>query len=101
MSLRKLQRRLSDEGTTFQKQLNHTRKLLAKHYLSKTAMGSDEIACLLGYLELSSFLRTFSFWCGQSPSEWRRSHKDKQQIAAAAGYATGRMLHLSRLSYMR
>ncbi|MCH3925880.1 MAG: AraC family transcriptional regulator [Atopobiaceae bacterium] len=78
VSRRTLQRRLSDEGTTFQKQLNHTRELLAKHYLSTTAMGSDEIAYLLGHLELNSFLRAFSSWCGQSPSEWRRSHKDKQ-----------------------
>lgn len=77
VSRRTLQRRLSDEGTKFQKQLNHTRELLAKHYLSMTAMGTDEIACLLGSLELSSFPRAFVFWCGESPSEWRKAHSAK------------------------
>ncbi len=76
VSRRTLQRRLSEEGTTFQKQLNHTRELLAKHYLSTTVMGTDEIAYLLGYLELNSFLRAFSSWCGESPSEWRKSHRE-------------------------
>ncbi len=76
VSRRTLQRRLSEEGTTFQKQLNHTRELLAKHYLSTTAMGTDEIAYLLGYLELNSFLRAFSSWCGESPSEWRKGHRE-------------------------
>jgi AraC-like DNA-binding protein len=77
VSRRTLQRRLSDEGTTFQKQLNHTRELLAKHYLSTTAMGTDEIAYLLGYLELNSFLRAFVSWCGESPSEWQKAHSAK------------------------
>jgi hypothetical protein len=45
---------------------------LAKHYLKTTAMGTDQIAYLLGYLELNSFLRAFSSWCDMSPSEWRR-----------------------------
>lgn len=57
VSRRTFQRRLSDEGTTFQKQLNHARELLAKHYLSAAALGTEEIAYLLGYLELNSFLR--------------------------------------------
>lgn len=76
MSRRSLQRKLGGEGTTFQKQLNHTRELLAKHYLSTTTMGTDQIAYLLGYLELNSFLRAFSAWCGMSPSEWRKRHRE-------------------------
>ena len=76
MSRRSLQRRLGEEGTTFQKQLNHTRELLAKHYLGTTSMSTDQIAYLLGYLELNSFLRAFSTWCGMSPSEWRRTHME-------------------------
>lgn len=71
VSRRTLQRRLADEGTTFQAQLNHTRELLAKHYLGNSAMRTDEIAYLLGYAELNSFLRAFSAWTGTSPSEYR------------------------------
>ena len=37
VSRRTLQRKLGEEGTTFQKQLNHTRELLAKHYLGTTS----------------------------------------------------------------
>lgn len=74
VSRRTLQRKLGNEHTTFQKQLNHTRELLAKHYLQNTSMGTDEIAYLLGYLELNSFLRAVSVWCGESPSEWRKHH---------------------------
>lgn len=72
ISKRTLQRKLGEEDTTFQKQLNGTRELLAKHYLVTTAMSSDEIAYLLGYLELNSFIRAFSAWTGTSPSEYRR-----------------------------
>ncbi|WP_257210666.1 AraC family transcriptional regulator [Actinomyces ruminis] len=73
MSRRTMQRRLADEGTTFQAQLNHTRELLAKHYLGNTEMRTDEIAYLLGYIERNSFLRAFSAWTGTSPSEYRAS----------------------------
>ena len=76
MSRRTLQRRLSDEGMTFQKQLNHTRELLAKHYLYATALGTEEIAYLLGYLELSSFLRASAAWRGRSLPEWRKGHAE-------------------------
>lgn len=74
VSRRTLQRKLSSENTTFQKQLNHTRELLAKHYLQNTQMSSEEIAYLLGYLEHNSFLRAFTAWCGENPSEWRKHH---------------------------
>jgi AraC-like DNA-binding protein len=76
VSRRTLQRRLSDEGTTLKKQLNHTRELLAKHYLSAVALGTEEIAYLLGYLELNSFLRAFASWCGKRSSEWRKGHAE-------------------------
>ena len=76
VSRRTLQRRLSDEGTTFQKQLNHARELLAKHYLSAAALDTGEIAYLLGYLELSSFLRASASWRGRSLPEWRKGHAE-------------------------
>lgn len=76
VSRRTFQRRLSDEDTTFQKQLNHARELLAKHYLSAAALDTEEIAYLLGYLELNSFLRAFASWCGKSPSEWWKEHAE-------------------------
>lgn len=74
-SKRTLQRKLFKEGTTFQKQLNDTRQLLAKHYLLTTDMSGDEIAFLLGYQELNSFLRAFNLWTGMSLSQYRKTQK--------------------------
>lgn len=73
VSKRTLQRKLANEDTSFQKQLNGTRELLAKHYLRSTSMSSDEIAFLLGYQEVNSFLRAFSLWTGMSITEFRKS----------------------------
>lgn len=85
VSRRTLRRRLSDEGMTFQKQLNHARELLAKHYLSAAAAGTEGIAYLLGYLKLNSFLRAFASWRGKSPSEWRKEHAE-QGVQEPANY---------------
>jgi len=74
ISKRTLQRKLMEENTSFQKQLNATREILAKHYIKNTDMTSDDIAFLLGYQELNSFLRAFSVWTGMSVSEYRKQN---------------------------
>ena len=71
ISRRTLQRKLTEENTSFQKQLNGTRELLAKNYIKNTEMSSDDIAFLLGYQELNSFLRAFNAWTGMSVSEYK------------------------------
>lgn len=71
-SKRTLQRKLKEEKTTFQKQLNSTREILAVHYLRNTEMTTSDIAYLLGYQELNSFLRAFTIWKGMSVSEYRK-----------------------------
>ena len=77
VSKRTLQRKLSEEDTSFQKQLNGTRELLAKNYIRNTDMNSEDIAFLLGYQELNSFLRAFNTWTGMSVSEYRNKKEDK------------------------
>lgn len=71
-SKRSLQRKLQEEDTSFQKQLGHTRELLAKTYLANTDMTAEDIAFLLGYQEIGSFLRAFTIWTGQTVSEYRQ-----------------------------
>ena len=71
MSRRTLQRRLKEENTSFQRQLNHTRKLLAKNYLKNTKLSSEDIAYLLCYQDLNSFYRAFGFWTGKSITEYK------------------------------
>ncbi len=71
ISKRTLQRKLTEEDTSFQKQLNGTRELLAKNYIRNTEMSSEDIAFQLGYQELNPFLRAFSVWTGMSVSEYK------------------------------
>lgn len=72
ISKRTLQRKLSEEKTTFQKQLNSAREMLAIHYIRNTDMSAADIAYLLGYAELNSFLRAFTVWTGKSISAYRQ-----------------------------
>ena len=77
LSKRTLQRKLAEEGTTFQQQLNHTRELLAKNYLKNTNLPSEDIAFLLGYQDVTSFFRAFSFWTGQGVAEYKHSQREE------------------------
>ena len=79
-SKRSLQRKLQEENTNFQKQLNHTRELLAKYYVGSTGMRAEDIAYLLGYQDLSSFLRAFSAWTGTTVSGYRQEHFGRKGI---------------------
>ncbi len=72
VSKRTLQRKLGLENTTFQKQLNYTRELLAKNYIENSRMSSNDIAYLLGYQDLNSFLRAFSLWTGMNITEFKK-----------------------------
>ena len=74
-SKRSLQRKLQEEDTNFQKQLGHTRELLAKTYLANTDMTTEDIAFLLGYQEIGSFIRAFTVWTGRSVSEYQQQNR--------------------------
>lgn len=73
MSSRTLQRRLQDEGTTFQRTLDAVRRDLAQHYLTQSSMSSIEIAFMLGFEDPSSFTRAFQGWTGQTPAGMREA----------------------------
>lgn len=70
LSKRTLQRRLKDEQTSFNKQLNRTRELLVRNYL-KMNMTLDEIAFLVSYSDAKSLSRAFKMWTGMSVTEYR------------------------------
>jgi AraC-like DNA-binding protein len=71
VSERTLQRRLRDEGTTFDALLDETRFALASSYLRDPALGIAEIAWLTGYAELAAFYRAFRRWTGSTPAAYR------------------------------
>lgn len=79
ISSRTLQRRLQDEGFSFQRVLEEARHQLARHYLNNSYLELNEAAYLLGYEDGNSFVRAFRTWEGIPPARWR-----EQQRAQAA-----------------
>jgi AraC-like DNA-binding protein len=77
MSCRTLQRRISEESTSFRQLVSDARRELAKHYLLQPSLQLGEAACLLGYEDPNSFFRAFREWEGTTPSEWRDLQKKK------------------------
>ncbi|HKO50019.1 MAG TPA: AraC family transcriptional regulator ligand-binding domain-containing protein, partial [Polyangiaceae bacterium] len=72
MSERSLQRRLSDEGHSFDRLLDDLRHELAVRYLADKKIAIAEVAFLLGYSEPSAFHRAFKRWTGSTPSQVRQ-----------------------------
>jgi AraC-like DNA-binding protein len=70
MTERSLQRRLKDEGSSFQTLREQTRRELADRYLGED-LSLSEIAFLLGFSEPSAFFRAFKRWTGKTPLEHR------------------------------
>lgn len=74
LSTRTLQRRLTEEGVTFQHLMEEARRELARHYLLHSSLELNETAYLLGYEDANSFFRAFHEWEGTSPGQWRTLH---------------------------
>ncbi len=71
VSKRTLQRRLKEEGTTYQEVLDETRSDLSHHYLKQPQVSVVEISYLLGFQDPGSFYRAFHGWTGQTPADVR------------------------------
>jgi AraC-like DNA-binding protein len=71
ISNRTLQRRLSDEGTSFKFLMAQTRHEQAVAYLSDPSLEIKEVAFLVGYEDQNSFYRAFRSWEGETPANWR------------------------------
>ena len=74
LSTRTLQRRLTEQGITFQRLLEEARRELAHHYLLHSSRELNETAYLLGYEDANSFFRAFHHWEGTTPGQWKTSH---------------------------
>ncbi|MCY1349014.1 HTH-type transcriptional regulator VirS [compost metagenome] len=76
---RTLQRRLEQEGTSFQRLLDETRQGMAHHYLDDPSISMAQLAGLLGYSDASGFSRAFNRWFGVSPLKWQKRHSSNRQ----------------------
>lgn len=75
VSSRTLQRRLQEEGSSFQRVLDEARHQLARHYLNNSVLELNEAAYLLGYEDGNSFVRAFRTWEGVPPARWREEQR--------------------------
>ena len=73
MNSRTLQRRLSQEGVSYQKLLDDVRQSMAEDYLLNSELAIPEIALRLGFSETTSFHRKFKAMKGKTPGEFRAS----------------------------
>lgn len=83
VSMRSVQRRLANEGQSFESILNDTRRELALHYIESSDRSITEIAADTGFSGLSSFERWFKAQFAISPMQWRRAHCEHQTSFAA------------------
>ena len=71
MHERTLHRRLHEEGTSFQRELDAVRDEIARQLLDGSTMPIVRIAATLNYSSVSAFNRAFKRWTGVSPARWR------------------------------
>jgi AraC-like DNA-binding protein len=81
LSLRSLQRKLQEEGTSYQALLEELKCEFAIAYLHKPSLTISEIAYLLGYAEPSSFVRSFKRWTGETPQRFRQGGRSTTKPA--------------------
>ncbi|MBP5059946.1 AraC family transcriptional regulator [Pseudomonas chlororaphis] len=64
-----LKRRLSKHGTSFQEQLDQTRRDLALYLYQIKGYSNGEVADSLGFSDTTNFRRSFKRWTGRVPSD--------------------------------
>ena len=78
-----LQRRLREEGTSYQAVVDATRRDMAIRYLTKTTLRADEIASVLAYRDANSFSRSFRRWTGKAPMAFREADNRPSALGEA------------------
>ena len=71
LSVRTLQRKLAEAGTSFQAVHDAARQALAEALLRDATLNLTDVAYLLGYREQSSFNRACREWFGNTPARTR------------------------------
>jgi AraC-like DNA-binding protein len=81
MSGRSLQRKLSEQGFTYQKLVDEARREFAEQLLRQDQHSLSNIAFLTGFSEQSSFTRAFKRWAGQTPRSYRLAAQSRSTAA--------------------
>lgn len=72
MPTRSLQYRLEQAGTSFERVLSDTRRLLAERFLRDSDLSMGEIAARIGFAEQSVFTRAAQKWFEMTPRAYRQ-----------------------------
>tara|TARA_R110002020_G_scaffold233050_3_gene444737 strand:+ start:369 stop:1400 length:1032 start_codon:yes stop_codon:yes gene_type:complete len=72
LTRRTLQRRLSEEGTSLRRILEHRRRDIVEGYLANPDLDMKRVAAALGYSDQTVFWRAYRRWTGARPTDRRR-----------------------------
>ena len=72
MSLRNLQRKLSEQDACYRDLLEETRKKLALEYITQSHLSLSEVGYLVGFANIGNFNRAFKRWTNFAPGEYRK-----------------------------
>ncbi len=84
LTVRTLNRRLADEGTSFAELRDEVRYSIARQLLQGTRMPANRIADHLGFANPSAFTAAFLRWSGTGPASWRATQGMPGRDDAAA-----------------
>jgi len=72
MNVRTLQRKLTEEGTSFRTVSAEVRKELSMHLIKRSGNNISEVAEIMGYADPTSFRRAFKTWTQTTPKSVKR-----------------------------
>lgn len=81
MSLRTLQRRLREEGSSWSQVADAARRDVACQELRQSTRPVSEIALLTGFSDTRAFLRAFRRWTGLTPTQYRQAADPDTAVA--------------------
>ncbi|KAF1301338.1 MULTISPECIES: AraC family transcriptional regulator [Enterococcus] len=71
VSVRTMQRKLGEQGTTYAQLVQKVQELLAVNYIHVDELATEEISYLVGYKDQASFSRAFKKWTGKTVTEYK------------------------------
>jgi AraC-like DNA-binding protein len=74
ISVRTLQRRLGEEGTSFAVLVDEVRHELARTLIRRADLSLVDVATRVGFAEFATFSRAFKRWTGLAPGAYRNQH---------------------------
>ncbi len=95
VSVRTLERRLKNSGTSYSALVDQVRYETACRLLATSNTNLAEVAAAIGYADPSSFSRAFARWSGMQPKVYRRARRELNRTqcspngAPAKGHRAG------------